>query len=302
MDSYLTRRRLLRGMAVAPVLGALRLGRAAGAPAGFRPLFDGRTMAGWRAISRVPVPDYPGAPEPDKNSEAYKRTLTTKGSWVIKDGVITGQQDPVGSRLGAYLITEKTFGDFELQLDVNPDWSVDSGIMIRATPIGGQGFQVHMDYRYRGSVGTFYGNGLGPFRARQYAYQAKFDAKGNAIGLEPCENPEAEAERKRLAWAAPPDTFFKVWKFGDWNTIRARCVGKYPRITSWINGTKIAELDAGALQAEHYDRDAVAQLLGRKGHIALEVHDSGDDLWLGKERWLPGHVCRWRNIYIKELD
>ena len=113
-----------------------------------------------------------------------------KGSWVIQDGVITGQQDPVGSRLGAYLITEEVFGDFELLIDVNPDWSVDSGIMIRATPIGGQGFQVHMDYRYRGSVGTFYGNGLGPFRARQYAYQPKLDAKGNAIGLEPAENPE----------------------------------------------------------------------------------------------------------------
>jgi hypothetical protein len=300
MQLLATRRQLLKTLAAAPAFASSPLARGEQPPPGFRPLFDGKTLAGWKAIPRVPVPPYPGAPEPDKNSEAYKRTLTTKGSFVIKNGVITGQQDPVGSHLGAYLITEQTFGDFELMIDVNPDWSVDSGIMIRATPLGGQGLQVHMDYRRMGSVATFFGNGIGMFRARQYAFMPKFDANGNAIGLEPAQNPLADAELKRLASAAPPDTFFKVWKFGDWNTIHFRCVGKYPRITSWLNGAKIAELDAATLKAENYDRGVVANLLGRKGHIALEVHDSGDQQF-GEERWLPGHVCRWRNIFIKEL-
>jgi hypothetical protein len=285
-------------MAAWPALAALPLG-AADPPAGFRPLFDGQTLKGWRAIPRVPVPDYPGAPEPDKNSPEYQRALTTTGSWVVRDGAIVAQQDPVGSRLGAYLITEERFGDFELLIDVNPQWSVDSGIYLRATDIGGQGFQVHLDYRYRGSVGTFYGNGIGPFRARHYAYQPKLDDNGEAIGLEPVENPEAEAERRRLAWAAPPDTFFKVWKFGDWNTLRIRCAGRYPRIDTWLNGTRLASLDAATLKAPHYDRDAVARLLGRRGHIVLEVHDSGDDLWMGSEKWRPGKVCRYRNIFIK---
>ena len=276
--------------------------RAEAPPPGFRPLFDGKSLKGWHAIPRRPVADYPGGPEPDPNSPEYQRTLTTKGSWEIQNGAIFAQQDPVGSRLGAYLLSDEKFGDFELQLDVWPDWSVDSGIYLRASDIGSQGFQVHMDYRYRGSVGTFYGNGIGPFRARQYAYRAKVDAEGNEIGLEPCENPEAEAERKRMAWAAPPDTFFQVWKWADWNTLRIRCEGKYPYITTWLNGTHLAELDAATLQAEHYNRDDVAKLLGRKGHIALEVHDSGDDLWMASEKWRPGKVCRWRNIYIRTLD
>ena len=81
-----------------------------------------------------------------------------------------------GSRLGAYLITEETFGDFELLIDVNPDWATDSGIMIRATSLGGQGFQVHMDYRMLGSVATFFGNGIGNWRARHYAFNPSFDA------------------------------------------------------------------------------------------------------------------------------
>ena len=69
-----------------------------------------------------------------------------------------------------------------------------------------------------------------------------------------------------------------------------------------MNGARIAELDAATLQAPNYDRDAALKLLGRRGHIALEVHDSGDDLWMGQDRWLPGHVCRYRNIRIKRLD
>ena len=51
-----------------------------------------------------------------------------------------------------------------------------------------------------------------------------------------------------------------------------------------------------------YDREAVARLLGRRGHIALEVHDNPDTLWMGVDRWLPGRVVRYRNIAILPLD
>ena len=54
MKSIPTRRQLLQSLAAAPALAASPLARAAQVPAGFRPLFDGKTMAGWRAISRVP--------------------------------------------------------------------------------------------------------------------------------------------------------------------------------------------------------------------------------------------------------
>lgn len=289
-----TRRRFLAGAAAAASLGCSRR-----ADDGFRPLFDGQTLKGWRAISRVPVAAYPGAPEPSPDSPAFKRALTSKGRWVVENGVVTGGQDPPGSTLGSYLITEETFGDFELMADVNPDWAVDSGIMIRTTPIGGQGFQVHLDYRMLGSVGTFFGNGIGNWRARHYAFNPKLDANRNAIGLVREIAPDEEI--RKLAWHSAPEEFFRVWKFGDWNTLRVLCVGQYPHLTTWVNGAKIAELDAATLQAPNYDREAAAKLLGRQGHIALEVHDSGPDLWMGKDRWLPGHVCRWRNIRIRTM-
>jgi hypothetical protein len=293
-SNLLTRREVLLGAA------AMSLGCGRETEPGFRPLFNGRTLEGWRAIPRVPVAAWPGAPEPSKESEAYRRTLASRGRWRIENGVIIGGQEPPGSRLGAYLITEETFGDFELLIDVNPDWAVDSGIMLRATTLGGQGFQVHLDYRLLGSVATFFGNGIGNWRARHYAFNPKLDAGRRAIGL--IREPAPDEEIKKLAWHSAPEAFFSAWKFGDWNNLRVRLEGEYPRITTWVNGVQIAVLEAATLEAPNYDREAVAKLLGRRGHIALEVHDSGDDLWMGQDRWLPGHVCRWRNIKIKPLE
>ena len=70
-------------------------------------------------------------------------------------------------------------------------------------------------------------------------------------------------------------------------------------MTTWVNGVKICELDTASIRHPNYDRDAVAELLGREGHIALEVHDT--DPRLGKARWWPGAVCRWRRIRLRRL-
>lgn len=96
-------------------------------------------------------------------------------------------------------------------------------------------------------------------------------------------------------FAASAEEFLKTWKVDDWNTFKIRCVGKYPRITTWINGTKICAFDAATFKADRYDRDAVLKLLGGSGRIALEVHD-GDEA-----RWAKGAVSRWRNIRLKPL-
>jgi hypothetical protein len=175
---------------------------------------------------------------------------------------------------------------------------VDSGIMIRTTPMGGQGYQVHLDYRLMGSIATFFGNGIGMWRARHYSFNPKMGLNRQVVGL--IQEPAAADEIQRLAWHSTPEDFFRAWKFGDWNTMRVRCVGLYPRITTWVNGVKIAELDAATLQAENYDREAVAKLLGRRGHIAFEVHNTSPTMMFGADRWLPGHVCRFRNIQIKD--
>ena len=79
---------------------------------------------------------------------------------------IEGRQDPARPGYGGYLVSEQTFGDFELELEMNPDWPADTGIMLRRRP--GEdwaGFQVLVDHRKSGSIGGFYGNGIGGFHA-----------------------------------------------------------------------------------------------------------------------------------------
>ena len=101
----------------------------------------------------------------------------------MEDGAICGRQDPPGSGLGAYLVSDETFGDFELSFEARPDWPADTGIMLRATPIGSQGYQVLLDHRKSGNIGGFYGNGIGRFHAINFNLDVARDAAGRPTGL-----------------------------------------------------------------------------------------------------------------------
>jgi hypothetical protein len=268
----------------------------------YQNLIQGDTLKGWHTSSRIPKPLYPGGPQPDPNKEGYQRALTSTGKWFVQNGVIIGGQDKEG--LGSYLVTDEKFGDFELLIDVKPDWPVDTGILLRAGTDGSPGYQVLLDYRKSGGIGGFYGNGLAGFHALPYHFDARYDADGKPVGLI-AETPATTIEKITdakiglLNYAAPVEEFLKVWKWDDWNTFRIRCEGKHPYLTTWINGLKICELDTAKISWPHYDKEAIANFLGREGHLSLEVHDN--DPGLGKNRWKPGAVTRWRNILIRNL-
>jgi len=275
-------------------------------PAGFHPLFDGKTLAGWHAMPR------PQGGKPIKGAKSgnadsfYERSLKSRGKWTVEDGIIVGGQDPPGSGLGGYLVSDEAFDDFELLIDAKPDWSVDTGVLVRTTPAGNVGYQILIDHRRDGGIGGFYGNGLGGFHAIPYSFTAIYNDKGQPIALKEADpktafQPVTEEKRRLLAYAAPIEEFLKTWKFGDWNTFKIRSEGELPHLTTWINGTKICEMDASKIEWPGFDKKAVAALLGRRGHISLEVHSNGPNDLLGKDRWAPGAVCRWRNIFIKPL-
>lgn len=275
------------------------------APEGFRPLFDGKTLAGWHAKPRTQ------SARPPKNATTkgdsfYERSLKSSGRWTVQDGVLIGAQDPPGSGLGGYLVSDEAFGDFELLIDAKPDWAVDTGVLVRTTPAGNVGYQILIDHRRDGGIGGFYGNGLGSFHALPYCFTAVYNDQGLPIGLKEADpkkafNPVTDEKRRLLSYAAPVKEFLQTWKFGDWNTFRIRCVGELPYLTTWINGTRICELDTSKIVHPGFDKQAIAALLGRRGHISLEVHSNGPNDLLGKDRWAPGAVCRWRNIFIKLL-
>jgi hypothetical protein len=265
-------------------------------------LFDGITLNGWHAVSRLPVPQYPEGPEPDKTDPQYQAAVKTKGRWEVKDGAIIGTKEVKG--LGGYLLTDKTFSDFELTYEANPDWPVDTGLLVRTTSVGSQGFQILLDHRKSGAIGGFYGNGIGGFHAVSFAVDVVVDDTGKASGIkieDPATTLEPITKEKRalLSYAMTPEEFLKIWHWNDWNEFRVKCAGEYPVLTSWINGVKAYEIDTGKILWPNYNKEAVRKLLGRSGHIALEIHDN--DPGMGDGRWGPGKACRWRNITINEL-
>ncbi|MEG3615368.1 DUF1080 domain-containing protein [Isoptericola haloaureus] len=276
---------------------------------GFRPLFDGSTLAGWHAAPRVAGRIRPGGPlvgdvlaaaghtplpEPEKHPARW---------FVDDDGSVVGEQATPG--YGGYLVSDESFGDIELVVDVRPDWPADTGVMLRRRPDSWEGFQVLLDHRPSGGIGGFFGNGLASFSAVPFAVDAVLDDAGRPVGLradDPATStePVTPAKRERLTYAADVDELLEVWRWDDWNELRIRCVGALPTITTWVDGVKIAEVDTSTRLAEDYVPDDVLGLLGPRGRLALEVHDN--DPLFGASRWGPGARCRWRDLRVRELD
>jgi hypothetical protein len=286
------RRSFLKGTAAAA--GSLALSRLCGLDAlaeasqpsgkktGYRPLFDGVSLKGWSR--QIRETERPGL-----------------GVWSVENGVVIGGQDT--PTIGSYLVTDETFSDFELELEARPDWRTDTGVYVRTNAQGNIGFQMCIDYRPHGALGGYYGNGIGGFHACDYCFTGKLDANGDLIGLvaEKPSEPLDATHHVPLDYAVPSAQFIRNWNLHAWNHFRVRSVGAVPHLTTWINGLKVSELDTAKMKAPDWDPANVDRLVGRSGHIALEVHGNRPSDWLKNDRWKPGNVCRWRKIYIREL-
>ena len=276
-------------------------------PPGFKPLFDGESLSGWRSAPRLGVPKTAGEALSPAGKPAVKSAKDdAKGIWKVRDGVIEGGQDAqrfvhredgADWGFGSWLMTEQTFGDFELLVDARPDWPCDTGIYVRSTPLG-QGFQILLDHRgddtagIGGSVGFLYLRGIGNFRVSPHNFRWTVGADGLPVEVKLIPGNDGVGE---MEFAATDEDFRRAWHMNDWNRFRIRVVGALPRITVWINEVKICVCDTAAIQHPDYHPADVQKLIGDRGHIAFEVHDGPP--W----RWGIGKVSRWRNIFLKQL-
>ena len=147
----------------------------------YHAVFDGQDLNGWH-ISQV---NHHGK---------------TQG-WKVQNAAITGTQDKPGN--GGILLTDRNYKNFEVSLELNPDYGCDSGLFLRSNEKG-EAYQVLIDYLDGGAIGGIYGEGL----------------KG-VQGFIP-------------RWQ-------EVWKPGTWNQLRARIEGDVPHIQVWMNGVKITD-------------------------------------------------------------
>lgn len=243
----------------------------------FKPIFDGKTLNGW-------------------HTNTTRIGHGTGGSWLVENGILTGEQDPPGSGNGGVLLTDELYGDFELLVDLAPDWGVDSGVFLR-TNNQGECFQVYVDYHNQGQVGfisTERAKGKGRMYIRPFYIDGILDEKGNPTGFTTAPDKRSEAWGPGfLDYHCSPEQWKKAWRIGAWNTLRIRCTGKYPQITTWINGTLIAKFNGETSKSPIYDKEDLLDSLGSEGAIGLQVH--------GGKGWPNGAKCRWRNIRVKQL-
>ncbi|ADB18611.1 protein of unknown function DUF1080 [Pirellula staleyi DSM 6068] len=235
-------------------------------------LFDGKSLAGWHK-------------NPTKIGHG------TGGIWAVEEGTITGEQDPPGSGNGGILLTDRKFSNFELLIDLKPDWGICSGLFLRANDKG-QCLQMMVDYHDAGNVGQIYGEGTGGFNTRAFDIDGEYDAEKKHIGYKTSKH--KTAEEVGLVYSCTPEAWVKTWKIADWNTARVIVEGKYPKITTYLNDVKICEFDGEKSTAARYDKEKVLEQLTAEGSIAVQVHGGGN--------WPIGAKCRWKNIKVRELS
>jgi Domain of Unknown Function (DUF1080) len=272
-SQHLSRRSFLNTSAAALTIAQAAITtRAFAAPAdGWIELFDGKTLAGW-------------------HKNPMRIGHGTGGNWQVEEGAITGEQDPPGSGNGGILLTDRKFSDFELLIDLKPDWGICSGLFLRSNDRG-QCLQMMVDYHDAGNVGQIYGEGLGGFNTRTFDINGKLDADKKLVGFT-TDKHRTSAEAGLIA-ACTPEQWINAWKVNDWNTARVICTGKYANISTWINGQKICEFDSASSTAARLDKDKVIEQIGLEGSIAVQVH--------GGMNWPSGAKCRWRNIRARTV-
>ncbi len=186
------------------------------------------------------------------------------------------------------MLTDRKFGDFELLIDMKPDWGVCSGLFIRGNDRG-QCFQMMVDYHDAGNVGHLYGEGTGGFNNRPFVIDGVMEG-GKLTALKAKDS----GLKVPKAHSCSGADWVKAWKVSDWNTARVRVEGgKYPKVTTWINDLKVSEFDAATYDGTGYDKEKVATTFGTEGSIAVQVH--------GGTGWPKGAFCRWKNIKVKPL-
>jgi hypothetical protein len=174
------------------------------------PLFDGKSLKGWRGDERF---------------------------WSVENGEIVGRstaENPCNTT--TYLHHPGTFTDFELEFEIKLEGAgANSGMQYRSTATGPEvtdgydlsGYQADFDeaHRYSGILYETRGRGI----AVQRGESVRFDADGTRKDLEPRRDDQALQKHLKSVEADP--------KKDGWHTYRIVAVG--PRLEHWIDGKRM---------------------------------------------------------------
>jgi hypothetical protein len=214
--------------------------------AGWRLLFDGRSLTGWRGLGRDTVPT---------------------AHWVVVDGTIKKIASGNVPRIadgrplnGGDLMTVDAFGDFEFSWEWKVTPGANSGVKYNVSEAISTG---------QGARGASAPN----HSALGFEYQILDDDR-HEDGKLPSHRTAALYD---MIAPAPAD---RVRPVGEWN--RSTVIFRGNHGEHWLNGVKIVEFDLGtarmdSLLAKSKYRSIAGFADRRKGHIVLQDH--GDEVY-----------------------
>ena len=98
------------------------------APEGFVPIFDGKSLNGWHGMPHFSPYDLAKLKEEEREKKVAEWTEDARKHWTTENGEL------VNDGHGAYLTSDKEYGDIELLIDYKTVAKADSGIYLRTTP------------------------------------------------------------------------------------------------------------------------------------------------------------------------
>ena len=182
------------------------------------------------------------------------------GGWEVRDGALSATPIPHGRQMD--IITEGTFGNFELVFEFAISENTNSGIKYLVTN------------DFEGHEGTYLGLEYQILDDDNYQYPERGYLRSSASLYDLI--PAAETKRQK--------------GFGQWN--EARVVVNRNHITHWLNGVKVVEYDRSEpsfqeLIAQSKYKDLRGFGTAEKGHLLFQNE---------------GTPVRFRNIKIRMLD
>ncbi len=204
------------------------------------PLFDGKTLNGWSVHSGF-------------------------AKYHVEDGAIVGTT--VKGSPNTFLCTDREYGDFVLEFEVELDPRLNSGVQIRSKIA-----QAEMVFVFSGREDQSHKRVIPPDRVYGYQVEIATEKRGTSGSI------YDEARRAFMLASTQSDpAASKAFKDGQWNKYRIECEGD--RIRTWINDVPCVDLRDG---------------MTNRGIIGLQVHG------IGKNE--GPYQVRWRNLRIQADD
>jgi len=217
---------------VAVFLAVISIGSALEVPTGFKALFNGKDLDGWRGGTTHDYRLLMAMPEGEREAQIAKWTATMtepgatgKPHWTVEN------EELLNDGFGDYATTKEIYGDFELRLDYKTVAKADSGVYLRGVP------QVQIwDSTGNDEESIKLGRHLGS--------GGLWNNSPGAAGKDP------------LVKADKP--------FGEWNHLRVVMIGS--RVSVWLNDQLVVD---HAMMENYYDRKVPIPV---RGPIQLQTH------------------------------